>query len=212
MITSPQEYDRLLYQIQDENRPRTIPLLPSDEHIYQVDLNSRIIEAPEFLSVEHEHYAETIYFEVDRWFDNVDLAFMTAVVQYINGNGDSFLYPVPYYDIETKPGKILLPWCISGAATAFPGTVKFAIRFYEIDLDSIERIYTGQGNQYVLSNEGEAVFKYSLSTLPAESKVLYGMNEEQLSEEYDIASDVVFEIFQRLNEVSRQATLYWVDV
>ena len=72
MITTPEEYIAKLYLIQNNNLPTVALLLPSDETIYNIDLNSRTIEAPEFLSTETDHFAETIYFKVDRYFDNMD--------------------------------------------------------------------------------------------------------------------------------------------
>ena len=64
MITTPKEYYDLLYRIQDENKPSLAVLLPSNEKIYEIDMNSRKIEAPKYLSVELDHRAETIYFKV----------------------------------------------------------------------------------------------------------------------------------------------------
>lgn len=80
MITTAAEYEQYLARIQDENAPSIAILLPSDERIYNVDLNSRKIEAPEFLSVEKDHHAECIYFMVDRFFDNMDLSNTVCVI------------------------------------------------------------------------------------------------------------------------------------
>ena len=84
MITSAQEYYSKLYQIQDENPPTLALLLPSDERIYEINLNARTIEAPEYLSVETDHYAEAIYFKMPRYFDGIDLTTKTAVIQPIS--------------------------------------------------------------------------------------------------------------------------------
>ena len=70
MITTQEEYYHLLYRIQENNAPTTAILLPSTERTYYIDLNKREIEAPEFLSVEHDHTAETLYFVVDRYYDH----------------------------------------------------------------------------------------------------------------------------------------------
>jgi hypothetical protein len=44
---------------------------------------------------------------------------------------------VPFYDVETlgNEKKVIIPWCIQGAATEKEGTVKFAICFYSVNLD-----------------------------------------------------------------------------
>lgn len=101
MITTAEEYQKYLWQLQDKNKPVSAILLPSDENIYEIDLNSRIINAPEFLSVKKDHAAETIYFLVDRFYDNMDLANTACVVQYINAAGEERFFPVPFYDITT---------------------------------------------------------------------------------------------------------------
>ena len=66
MITTPADYLSLLYLIQDQNRQTIAITLPKDEKIYNIDLNSRAVEAPEFLSVEYDHNAETIYYRMQK--------------------------------------------------------------------------------------------------------------------------------------------------
>ena len=66
MITTPRDYYNLYHRIQSENAPSLAILLPTDEKIYNVDLNSRVVEAPEYLGVERDHRAEVIYFKVNR--------------------------------------------------------------------------------------------------------------------------------------------------
>jgi len=108
-------------------------LLPSTERIYEIDLNTRTIDAPEWLSVETDHRSETIYFKVPRYFDHMDLTTTVCVIQYINANGEGRVYPVPYYDITTctrenfetleQEPYILFPWVIDGEATKAAGDV-----------------------------------------------------------------------------------------
>ena len=64
MITTPEEYLSKLHLIQNNNFPTIAILLPRDETIYNIDLNTRTIEAPEYLSVETDHYAETVLIEM----------------------------------------------------------------------------------------------------------------------------------------------------
>ena len=80
MITTPQDYNSKLHLIKNTNKPSIAVLLPSDEKIYNINLSERKIEAPEYLSIEKDHYAETIYFLVDRYYDNVDLVETTCIV------------------------------------------------------------------------------------------------------------------------------------
>jgi hypothetical protein len=51
MITSASEYFALYHQVTSGNPPDLAVLLPSEENIYNIDLNSRTIEAPKVLGV-----------------------------------------------------------------------------------------------------------------------------------------------------------------
>ena len=106
MVTNPAEYAKLLWKIQDQNPPTTALLLPNSERMIEVDLNTRLITAPEYLSVATDHRAETVYFVLDRFHDNVDLSTMNCVVEFVsadkNGrNQKSGLFAVPFTDKDT---------------------------------------------------------------------------------------------------------------
>lgn len=101
MITTAEEYQKYLWQLQDSNKPVSAILLPSDENIYEIDLNARTVNAPEFLSVRKDHAAETVYFLVDRFYDNMDLSQTTCIIEYINAAGEEKFFPVPFYDVTT---------------------------------------------------------------------------------------------------------------
>ena len=141
------------------NLPHLAVLAPRDERVFNVDLGSKEIDSPEFLSVEYDHNSETVYFVVDRYYDFMDLSQTACVIQYINAKGEGRLYTVPFYDVETlyDEDKMLVPWCIEGEATKAAGEVSYSIRFFKVD----------ESGQYVT---------FMLNTLPAVSKVLYGFN------------------------------------
>ena len=125
MITTPKEYYDHLYLLQTQNPPR-LAVLQSAERTYDINLEERLINSPKFLSIEHDHQSETIYFKVDRFHDYMDLSTTTCIIQYINAKGEAKIYAVPFYDITTcaKEDKMLLRWCVQGAATAEAGTVE----------------------------------------------------------------------------------------
>ena len=87
-------------------------IVPSNKQLYTIDLETREVEAPEILSIQSEHYAETVYFLVDRYYDNMDLAQTNCVVQYAIGD-NSYVYAVPFCDISTYEDKIIIPWTVS---------------------------------------------------------------------------------------------------
>ena len=204
MITTPEEYQNKLVQIYDNNLPTLAILLPSTENIYNIDLNSRTIEAPEFLSTETEHFAETIYFKVDRYFDNMDLTKTVCLVQYENENAvneegkpaGGFVYLVPFYDISyfKDENKMLIPWAIGGPATAAAGKIHFAIRFYKLSSDGKDLIY-------------------NLNTLPATSKILHGMNViTDDNENFIIPDNTISMIYQEIDTIRSKQDLTWIDV
>lgn len=198
MITNPTEYEETLWEIQSNAPTRTAILLPKSEQIYDIDLNTREISVPTFLSVAKDHVAETIYFKFDRYFDYADLASKTCMIQYKNANGDSYIYPVPYCDIYTfaTEGKVIIPWCIQGAATAKAGIVSFSVCWYSVD-------------------ENHKI-AYSLNTLVAQGRVLEGQNPSDMelsSDSIDLSSELL-ELIQHLEDAYKNDTftLFWRDV
>ena len=201
MITTAQEYFANLDILKNVNPP-AYAILPNAENTYTIDINSRIINAPEFLSIEKDHKSEVIYFEVDRFIDYMDLSHTTCVIQYINANKKSKIYPVPFYDIYTKSGsgKMLFPWCLDAQVAETAGEVQFSVRFYKI-----ENVLNPD------TNKEEPIFVYNLNTLTAKSKVLKGMSEykpEQDSEYLLKAGE--FEILQnQITQLGQYNKLYW---
>lgn len=204
MITAPEKYFENLWLIQSKNAPQTVLLLPSSENIYEIDLASRTIEAPPVLSLQKDHNAETIYFMVDRFHDNMDLYETICIVQYITPSGLKRIYPVPFYDVSTykqfidlgpkddKP-KLIFPWCIDGAATRDAGMVEYSIRFYKLD-------------------EYYKTITYNLSTLPAKGEVLHGMEVLAQNEDYDFTAEVIQQILSRIEAAKvYNSDIYWEE-
>ena len=70
-----ESYENLLYDLQKNNKtPLITHLLPKDNQIHVIDMNTRTIDVPQFLSVRFDHNAEVIYFKCARYFEGVDLA------------------------------------------------------------------------------------------------------------------------------------------
>lgn len=203
-------YKNLLYEIQ--NASSTGPtsetiILPSNQQLYSVDLNTRKINGPETLSVQSDHYADTVYFLVDRYYDSMDLAQTNCVVQYAV-NGKSYVYAVPFCDTTTYEGKMIIPWTISASATEFSGTIKYFIRFYLIDELSVYNKETGDYDPSL------AEFSYSLSTLVSNSTILQTMSSENFTMEdsdYKIP-ERYFELINYMNNLIDNSTIYWIDV
>ena len=200
-IVSTEEYMKYLAHVQTENRPEIVDL-PSTEKVYNIDLKTRQIETPEYLSVEHDHKSEIVYFKVDRYFDYMDLTQTVCIVQYITADNKARVYSVPYYDIQqfADEDKMLIPWCIDGGATAVAGPIQYSIRFYKID---------EVGQQFI----------YNLNTQPAKSKVLYGMEVQEMNEDFNLAPTVYDEVLVALakfhltlEEFETRLGSDWVDM
>ena len=156
MITDPKEYISYLKEIQDSS-VTMYTTLPLTEPRFLIDANTRTITIPSkfpFLAIRYDHRAETIYFEIDRYFDNTDLSEHTCIVQFINKNKDDYyegISLIKHMDIESVEGKIILGWTIENTATKLAGDIAFCVRFFSID----ER-----------DN-----FTYNFNTLPARSTI-----------------------------------------
>lgn len=218
MITSLQEYYNLLYLIQDENPPELAVLLPGNEEPLRIDLDTRKINAPEYLSVATDHRAETVFFSVNRYFDNVDLSTMSCIIQFINAAGESGIYVVPFYDISRGDDNMLIPWVIEGAVTAKAGSVVYSVQFFRV-------------------SESSSKYSYNLNTLAATSKVLegnkfdkiaaanaiekgMGKTLEELRDDQKIDFTYVnsnlasaYEaLISKMDDIDGQLNLYWTDL
>lgn len=116
-----------LLKIQDNNSPSVITLSP-DDNVYFVDLNKRQVDKINAVIVRTDHRAETIYFKVNRYFDNMDLTKTACIVQYETADKKQRVYAVPFYDVDTyangdkedciEDPMILFPWVISEDVTS----------------------------------------------------------------------------------------------
>ena len=130
MKTSQKEYNELLYVINDPNNLTDEPIyyrIPANEPIYTIDLNTREIEVPEFLSVMEDHNAEVIWFKVDRFFDDVDLYGATCWIQYINALKEEYVaVTIPRVIEDNNHDVLYIPWPINSAAAKAAGKISFS--------------------------------------------------------------------------------------
>ena len=156
MVTGSEEYQRFLASIAESYNPPSIRMrIPTDEPVYEVNLNTRVVSTPSFLGVEADHEAELIYFEMDRFYDSVDLSTCIGLVQFRNAKNEEYYYVIPYYDVVSKTGKMIFAWDIQSPATKYGGSVQFSFKFFRVDTASGELLY-------------------ELNTLVAKTRVLIG--------------------------------------
>lgn len=186
--------NEFLYEIASQNTPNIVELPGAKRNMYEVDLSTREIKSPKYLSVTADHKAEVVYFVFDRYFDYMDLSNTTCVIQYIAPNGSPYVYVVPFYDIYTfrHLNKMIIPWNIDGAATQQKGELRYSIRFYKLN---------GEGK------DSEIV--YNLNTLPASSEILEGLDVDPLNkEEVDFQTEAYEYLMSQISQLSRKE-LYW---
>lgn len=183
MVTETEEFRQRLLDIQNSVNV-VYSTLPSDEPKFIIDANSRIITIPkefEFLGTKNEHNAETVYFEIDRYFNGEDLSNHTCIIQFINKSGDGGLYPVTVIDKESEEGKIIFGWQIKEEVTYVAGEVQFAIRFYSINEDN--------------------KFTYNFNTLIGKSVILDTLDVDNPSIVENYPSELTIWL-ERMNELS----------
>lgn len=196
MITDEKEYKEYLKQIQD-SKTTIYTALPTVEPRFIINANSREITIPpvfKFLAAQYDHQAETIYFEIDRYYDNVDLSKKVCIVQYSNkgnkGDISEGFSRVTNMDTYSIDGKIIFGWSIDSNATKYVGDIEFSVRFYSID----------ENNE----------FTYNFNTLSAYSTIadslqIYSNNDYVSPSDYELwiveADKVDADIRQILNNV-----------
>ncbi len=138
-------------------------MLPMDEihgnNVFSIDPNSRAINVPASfarngVSITGDELAETLLFEIDRFFDTTDLVTTDIYVQWTNPAGQEGASKITMVDYNSKPGKLLFGWPLTSKVTVenanqTNGQLKFAVRFFKRES----------------GNEGRIT--YSLNTLPA---------------------------------------------
>lgn len=202
MITGSEEYKLFLASIANSYNPPTMRMrVPTDEPIYEINLNSRTVSAPAILGVEADHEADLIYFQMDRFFDSVDLSTCIGMVQFRNAKNEEYYYVIPYYDIDSVRGKMIFAWDIQSPATKYGGTVQFSFKFFRVSPASGELLY-------------------ELNTMVAKSKVLVGWanknganhNYNAISAEDILVNNDFINKLAQLEQIQKNLAIYWIDV
>lgn len=207
MVTTAQDYFSNLARALHDGPPN-YALLPSPDNIYNVDVETRVITAPKFVGVTRDHRAESIYFIIDRYVGHMDLATCSCLVHYINANGDTRIYHVPFFDIYkySKEKKMVFPWVIDAQVAAVAGPIQFSIQFYKIG-----EIINEKG-------QAEKIITYSLNTLPAGSEVKQSieLDREEVDSDYLLSSDEADDIYSEIDGlkqiVSQNYVLRWTTL
>ena len=197
MITGSQEY---LEYLASYNPPTILARIPANEPVYTINLNTRAVTAPTYLGVESDHNAEYLFYEMDRYMDNFDLAQCVGVITFRNAKNEEYMQVIPAYDIQSAPGKIIFAWDIQSPITKYAGVVQFAFKFFKMDKASGELLY-------------------ELNTLVAKSKVLVGWSSKNGTNhnystypvEHIISNNDIMNKIQAIYDTNYKASVFWID-
>lgn len=211
MIVTPQEYNSLLHQLTDPNDRfvnetaqetyrRNYIRIPKNEPVYYINLDTREIEAPDFIGVENDSNIEIIWFKIDRFHDDLDLYNGACWVQYINADKQKFFWYAPMQIQGEQHGhdSILIPWVISKNVATKAGTIEFNFQFF---------------GTYTKEND-ETKFSYILNTIPAKTKVLKGLSEVKNRDDaiQQFSLDQLQALNARIDGLEKDYNIYWVKL
>ena len=207
MKTSQKEYNELLYVINDPNNLTEDAIyyrIPADEPVYEIDLNTRTVQTPEFLSVSEDHNAEVVWFKVDRFYVDVDLFGATCWIQYRNALGEDYVaVALPKVIRESDHDMLYIPWPICSPATKAAGDITFSFRFFKI-------------------GESKNVL-FSIHTKAVSSKILYGLHvepdefmkdegdETQIDPQYSEFMKMYQDLTSLYTTLAGKYELYWLE-
>ena len=203
MITSSAEYERFLANIEVPPSVKLKIRVPTNEPIYQIDWNTRKVSAPPFIGVEGDHAAEYVFFEMDRYYDMIDLADTIGMIIFRNANNDEYYQIIPYYDTDSKLGKIIFPWVIEAPAVMYNGVTTFSMKFFKIDPTSHKLVYeinTTLGKTKVLVGWTSTNKSYTYSLLTPESINSIIVQNDMIN----VLNDIV--------AAAQYTQIYWTDV
>lgn len=131
-------------------------MLPVDEPLLEIDANTREIKIPagfkKSIGVQGDHYAETLMFSIDRFYDYYDLyrPDMQIYVQWTDEKNNDRATPVAMIRYDANAQKIIFGWPISEKITGAARTFSFSVRFFVRDGND-EILYSFNTKPHTLS-------------------------------------------------------------
>ena len=187
-ITTLEEYFHWIKTLGQKSelgdRAKRYTMLPLDEDHFIINANTRAITIPSAfkkngIAVQGDDLAEVVYFEIDRYFDYMDLNSCDIFIQWetpkgADGKTTRSVSPEYIRDIESKPGKLIFGWALSDQITKQAGQLKFSVRFFKWEDE--EEAESG-GNKNLV---------YSFSTLTASVQINPSINMDIEKENFYI--------------------------
>lgn len=164
----------------------------TDEGAFQIDVVTRTINTPKSfdskfgkgcMAVQGDDVAEIVWFNIPRYIDSTDLndPDMKIIIQWqgaLAPDGKTQLSGVRedyYTDVTYNKGNILFGWPLDKEITKYPGTVKFAVRFYKTE-----------DYQDQVTGDWKKRLTYSFSTLTSSFVVQPSLDFDLIDGGYDL--------------------------
>lgn len=165
----------ILENCETDEEAAKFTILPLDEAYLEVNANTRKITVPadfKTIGVVGDHTAEIVFFRIDRYFDAVDFgsSSMVATIEWrkLSGSKNEGISPAYIKELTLSPNQVLIGWPIVKEMTEENGTLEFALRIYQKDLN---------GN-----------IEYSFSTLPAQVNIGNTLNLYSDDEDVEVTN------------------------
>lgn len=166
-------------------------IIPFGENDFTIDANTRKIGIPQEFSrngvgVEGDHFVESLYFTIDRYFDTIDFAQskVKAIVEWINANGEKCYSPAWTKVLADDNKKLIIGWMLTDKATKKAGVVKFSIRLYTLQGDKLESSFATLVTNVVIN--------------PSMNFDLEAVGKDKIEPEYKSSDEIHTEVFKRL--------------
>ena len=166
-------------------------IIPFGENDFAIDANTRKIGIPQEFSrngvgVEGDHFVESLYFTIDRYFDTIDFAQseVKAIVEWINANGEKCYSPAWTKILDDDNKKLIIGWMLTDKATKKAGVVKFSIRLYTLQGDKLESSFATLVTNVVIN--------------PSMNFDLEAVGKDKIEPEYKSSDEIHTEVFKRL--------------
>lgn len=156
-IETLNDYYKALDIIRESNYTDRLPWyirVPANEEYFEINMDSGVITVPAAfqkngIAVVGDHLAETLFFEVDRYFDTMDLGACAAV----SGNSDEVTGTIQIrwvngtlsgvdkaYALDVTEDKVIFGWIIASEGigpASVVGNVEFAVTFTLTDNNGV---------------------------------------------------------------------------
>lgn len=166
-------------------------IIPFGENDFAIDANTRKIGIPQEFSrngvgVEGDHFVESLYFTIDRYFDTIDFAQseIKAIVEWINANGEKCYSPAWTKVLDDDNKKLIIGWMLTDKATKKAGVVKFSIRLYTLQDGKLESSFATLVTNVVIN--------------PSMNFDLEAVGQDKIEPEYKSSDEIHTEVFKRL--------------